>query len=83
MLVKQPTKNAEGNQLGAWLARVNYDADTWRFSVYADKYFEDHSSMLQLDYDGYGTGDEWLQKKKRRFFVYDLKDWMLGAGTEL
>ncbi len=72
-------QNAEGNQLGAWLARVNYDADTWRFAVYADKYFEDHSSMLQLDYDGYGTGDEWLQKKKRRFFVYDLKDWMLGA----
>ena len=30
-------QNAEGNQLGAWLARVNYDADTWRFSFYADK----------------------------------------------
>ena len=43
--------NEEGNHLGSWLLRVNYDADTWRFSVYADKYFEDHSSMLQLDYD--------------------------------
>lgn len=74
-------QNAEGNQLGAWLARVNYDADTWRFSIYADKYFEDHSSMLQLDYDGYETGEDWLQKKKRKFLMYDFKDWMLG--TEL
>lgn len=50
-------QNAEGNQLGSWLLRVNYDSDTWRFSVYADKFFEDHSSMFQLDYDGYGEGE--------------------------
>ena len=58
--------NEEGNHLGSWLLRVNYDADTWRFSVYVDKYFEDHSSRLQLDYDGYGEGEEWNVKKKRR-----------------
>ena len=38
-------QNAEGNHLGSWVARLNYDADTWKFSFYADKYFEDHSSM--------------------------------------
>lgn len=73
-------QNAEGNQVGSWLVRVNYDADTWRFSVYADKYFEDHSSMFQLDYDGYGEGENWNSKEKRRYFLYGFKDWMLGAS---
>ena len=75
--------NEEGNHLGSWLLRVNYDADTWRFSVYADKYFEDHSSMLQVDYDGYGEGEEWNVKKKRRFLLYDFKDCLLGGELNL
>jgi hypothetical protein len=75
--------NEEGNHLGSWLMRVNYDTDTWRFSVYADKYFEDHSSMLQVDYDGYGEGEEWNVKKKRRFLVYDFKDCLLGGELNL
>ena len=25
-------QNAEGNHLGSWVARLNYDADTWKFS---------------------------------------------------
>lgn len=73
-------QNAEGNQLGSWLLRVNYETDTWRFSVYADKFFEDHSSMFQLDYDGYGEGEKWNVKEKRQYFFYDLKDWLLGAS---
>lgn len=72
-------QNAEGNQLGSWVARLNYDADSWRFGLYVDKYFEDHSSMLQLDYDGYGTGEHWNDKQKRRYLVYDFKDWLIGA----
>lgn len=71
-------QNAEGNHLGSWLARINYDADTWRFSVYADKFFEDHSSMLQLDYDGYGSDENWNVKESRRYFLYDFNDWLLG-----
>ncbi|MBQ7421854.1 MAG: hypothetical protein IJV27_06930 [Prevotella sp.] len=71
-------QNVEGNQLGSWMARLNYDGDWSSFSIYADKFFEDHSGMLQLDYDGYGTGDEWQAKKDRRYLFYDLKDWMLG-----
>lgn len=71
-------QNVEGDQLGSWVMRLNYDADTWRMGVYADKFFEDHSSMLQLDYDGYGSGDEWQEKKKHRYLLYDFKDWMLG-----
>ena len=34
--------------------------------------------MLQLDYDGYGEGSEWMEKKQRRYLLYDFKDWMLG-----
>ena len=71
-------QNAEGNQLGSWLMRINYEADTWKLGFYAEKYFEDHSSMLQLDYNGYGTGEEWHVRKKRHYFVYDLKDMLLG-----
>lgn len=70
--------NCEGNHVGSWLFRLNYDDDLWGFSVYGDKYFEDHSAMFQLDYDGYGDADEWQVKKKRRFLLYDLKDMMLG-----
>lgn len=75
--------NAEGNQLGSWVMRINYNADTWRLGLYADHYFEDHSGMFLLDYDGYGQGDEYMQKKDRRFFMYDLKDMMLGADLQL
>lgn len=71
-------ENAEGDQLGSWVARINYDGDYWGFSVYADKFFEDHSAMFQTDYNGYGTGDEWNKKKDHRYFIYDFKDWMLG-----
>lgn len=74
--------NASGNHLGSWVLRMNWDAETWRFSVYADKFFEDHSSMFQLDYDGYGSGDEWDAKKKSRYLLYDFKDIMLGAELD-
>lgn len=67
-----------GDQLGSWLMKIKYTGDSQSFSIYADKFFEDHSSMLQLDYDGYGTGDDWQNKKERKYLVYDLKDWLLG-----
>lgn len=71
-------QNAAGDILGSWVARVNYDADTWRLSWYFDKFFEDHSSMFQLDYDGYGEGEEWQESKRSRFLMYNFKDMMLG-----
>ncbi len=71
--------NVAGNTLGSWVARIGYEADTWKFAFYADKYFEDHSGMLMLDYDGYGTGQEWAVKKERKYLIYDPKDWLLGV----
>ena len=76
-------QNVEGNQLGSWLMRVNWDEENWRFSLYADRFFEDHSAMLFMDYDGYGSGDEWQVKKKHRYLLYDLKDMMLGGELNI
>lgn len=76
--------NVGGNQLGSWVARVNYQwGDGVRLSVYADHFFEDHSSMLLLDYDGYGEGEEWNLRKENRYLLYGLKDGLLGAELRL
>ena len=75
--------NRAGNQLGSWVARLNFDTDLWRFSVYADHFFEDHSQMFLLDYNGYGEGEQWNTWQKRRYFMYSLKDMMLGAEFDL
>lgn len=75
--------NVAGNQLGSWLLRLTYDADRWTGHIYADHFFEDHSQMFFLDYDGYGEGEEWLVKKKRRFYRYKLKDMLWGLELNL
>lgn len=75
-------QNDEGDVLGSWVARINYDADTWRLGIYADKFFEDHSSMLMVDYDGYGTGENWNVREKNKYFLYDFKDIMLGIDLK-
>lgn len=76
-------KNVQGNELGSWVLRLNYDTETWNFGLYGDHYFEDHSSMFFLDYDGYGTGAEWDKRKRHRYILYDLRDIMLGAELKL
>ena len=76
-------QNMAGNQLGSWVMRLNCDADTWRASIYADHFFEDHSQMFFLDFNGYGEGEEWNTWKKRRYFMYSIKDMMLGAEFNL
>ncbi len=76
-------RNSTGNQLGSWMMRLNFDYDTWYLGLYADKFFEDHSSMFQVDYDGYGTGDNWDVMEKKRYTVYKFKDIMLGAELKL
>jgi hypothetical protein len=75
--------NIQGNQLGSWVMRLNYDADSWAAHLYADHFFEDHSQMLFVDYDGYGSGNEWQEKKTRTFYLYQLKDMMLGTEINL
>ena len=76
--------NAQGDHLGSWVIRANYDVDEWGFSLYYDHFFEDHSGMFFLDYDGYGSGEEWDDKKDFNFLVYNpLKDMLVGAELRL
>ena len=72
--------NNEGNIVGSWLMRVNYDRELWRFSLYADHFFEDHSQMFLINNNGYGSGNDWNKRIHRRYFLYDLKDIMLAAN---
>ncbi len=81
--VETQYRNISGNHLGSWMMRLNFDYDTWYLGLYADKFFEDQSSMFFLDYDGYGSGDEWDVKKDSRYIVYEMKDIMLGAELKL
>lgn len=75
--------NIEGNQSGAWVARIDYNAKSWCASIYADHFFEDHSQQFFLDYDGYGKGADFQKKEKNRFLLYPFKDIMLGGELQL
>ena len=75
--------NTEGNHLGSWVMRLNIDQPKWNLGLYADQFFEDHSQMFHVNYNGYGTGNEKQVRKESRYFVYDFKDWMLGAELKL
>ena len=81
--VEDTYRNTEGNNVGSWVARLNFDYSSWNLGVYADHFFEDHSAMLFLDYDGYGEGAEWDKRTKSRYLLYGLKDMMLGAELTL
>ena len=72
-------QNAAGNLLGSYMVRVSIDDPSWRLRFYGDHFFEDHSSMLFLDYNGYGTGENWNVKEKRKFVLYKLSDFLVGA----
>lgn len=80
---EQQYKNMEGNHLGSWLIRLNYDRQRWGISLYADHFFEDHSALYFLGKSGYGTGSEWNKRKGGEMFRYHLKDIMLGTEVTL
>jgi len=76
-------ENAEGNILGSWVARLQWNDDRVTAGLYMDHYFEDHSGLFFLDYDGYGSGENWNVKERSRYFVYSLKDFNLGFDLQL
>ncbi len=75
-------ENTEGNNLGSYLFRLNCNKKYWRGAIYFEKYFEDQSGMFQLDYDGYGSGENWNSKSRRKYLLYDFKDMLLGLEYE-
>lgn len=76
-------QNNEGNMLGSWVLRLNYKTSKADIGLYADHFFEDHSAMFLLDYDGYAYEQGVMKKKDSRFLMYPLKDIMLGADVHL
>lgn len=76
-------KNAEGNHLGSYVARLNYDEETWALGFYVDQFFEDNSMMVHIANNGWGEGADANRIVKHRYFLYDFKDWMLGAEFRL
>lgn len=76
-------QNNEGNMLGSWVLRLNYNTKNASYGLYADHFFEDHSAMFQLDYNGYAYEDGQLKKKHRRYHFYPPLDMMLGFDVHL
>ncbi len=76
-------KNAEGNHLGSMMGRLNMDYPSWGVSVWFDHFFEDHSQMFFFSRDDYGTGEQWDRHQGGNFFVYDLKDALVGIELRL
>ena len=77
-VLETENRNAAGNTLGSWLARFNFDADEWGFSLYADHFFEDQSALTHLSPDGYGEGNQWNTQVKRRYNLHAFKDMLWG-----
>lgn len=77
------TQNNEGNMLGSWVLRLNYDTKDATYGLYADHFFEDHSGMFLLDYDGYAYENGHMTKKDHRYRYYPMKDIMLGFDVHL
>lgn len=75
--------NSDGNILGSWVARLNWNDENIEVGAYFDHFFEDHSGLFFLDYDGYGSGDQWNTKVDNRYFKYDLKDALVGIDVKL
>ncbi|MDO5446550.1 MAG: capsule assembly Wzi family protein [Prevotellaceae bacterium] len=75
--------NCTGNHVGSWLARLTYKGKGWKIAAYLDHYFEDHSQLLFVDYDGYGTGEDWDKKKDSRYLLYKFKDALIGIEATL
>lgn len=76
-------KNADGNHLGSMMARLNYEHPIFGLSAYVDHFYEDQSQMFFLDYDGYGSGENWDEKEDTRMLLYDVKDMLLGLELRL
>ena len=73
--------NIAGNQLGSWLMRINYNADTWKLGVYAE---QEKPSLLYVFPQGHDArcGTEyqiWQMVTKYCFGVYpyQISEWTI------
>lgn len=76
-------KNVDGNHLGSMVGRLSLDYPSWGAAFYVDHFFEDHSQMFFFSNNGYGTGEDWNRKVKRKYLVYDMRDALWGLELKL
>lgn len=74
---KQGDEN--GNNLGSWHLSFDLTLDKWKARAYYEHFFEDHSSMLGIEYKNNLQGDD------KQFVFYGFRrNWMDGLfGLEL
>lgn len=68
----------DGDNVGSWHLNVNYTWNNWRWVAYYEHFFEDHSSMLGVEYK-YNT------KGEKDFIYFGLRrNWFDGLwGLEM
>ena len=68
----------DGNNLGSWHLNFDYKLSDWDLRAYYEHYFEDHSSMLGIEYKNNTEG-------KKEFIFYGFRhNWFDGLfGIEL
>lgn len=68
----------DGDNVGSWHLNLDYCINGWRWGVYYEHFFEDHSSMLGVEYK-YNTNGE------KEFIYFGLRrNWFDGLwGIEL
>ena len=70
--------NEDGDNLGSWHIGLDYDLKDWRIGAYYEHFYEDHSSMLGIEYK-YDT-----QGKKDFIFFGFRRNWFDGLfGLEV
>lgn len=67
-----------GNNLGSWHLSFDYHPDDWKIRAYYEHYYEDHSSMLGIEYKN-------NRQSEKEFVFYGFRrNWMDGLfGLEL
>ena len=67
--------NIEGNQLGSWHLRLDFEKKGWGASFYSEHFFEDHSQLGLFIYDWkdmlYGTEIKFPQNPVVKGLVYE------------
>lgn len=50
--------NEDGDNLGSWHLNFDYNLNDWHLGAYYEHYFEDHSSMLGIEYKNNTEGEK-------------------------
>lgn len=79
-----PYANVEGNGVGSLMCRINLDEPSWKAAFYIDHFFDDHSQLFFLDFDGYGdTKKDYRTHKYSHYIFYTPRDGLFGGEINL